>query len=52
MEIWRTKHKKALIINPEKGSQFCDNEYARWCKDSGLNPSMSGRSNCWDNAVA
>jgi len=52
MTIWRRKHKKGLIIHSEKGSQFSSDEFARWRKDTELNPSMSRRHNCWDNADA
>jgi putative transposase len=37
---------------PDQGSQFGSDEFARWCKDNRLSPSMSRRGNCWDNAVA
>ncbi len=41
-----------VIIHSDQGSQFGSDEFNRWCKDNCLSPSMSGRGNCWDNAVA
>jgi putative transposase len=46
------KPKNGLIIHSDQGSQFGSDEFARWCKDNCLSPSMSRRGNCWDNAVA
>jgi putative transposase len=31
---------------------FGGDEFARWCKDNRLSPSMSRRGNRWNNAVA
>jgi hypothetical protein len=39
-------------LNSDQGTQFGSDEFSRWCKDNRLSPSMSRRSNCWDNAVA
>jgi putative transposase len=52
MAVWRRKPKNGLIIHSDQGSQFGSDEFARWCKDIRLSPSMSRRGNCWDNAVA
>ena len=52
MAVWRRKPKNGLIIHSDQGSQFGSDEFARWCKDNRLSPSMSRRGNCWDNAVA
>jgi putative transposase len=52
MAVWRRKPKNSLIIHSDQGSQFGSDEFARWCKDNRLSPSMSRRDNCWDNAVA
>ncbi len=52
MAVWCRKPKNGLIIHSDQGSQFDSDEFARWCKDNRLSPSMSRRSNCWDNAVA
>jgi len=52
MAVWRRKPKESVIIHSDQGSQFGSDEFNRWCKDNRLNPSMSRRGNCWDNAVA
>ena len=33
-------------------SQYGSDDWARFCRDNRLDPSMSRRGNCWDNAVA
>ena len=52
MAVWRRKPKQPVIIHSDQGSQFASDDFARWCKDNGLIPSMSRRGNCYDNAVA
>ena len=52
MELWRRKLKQTVIINSDQGSQFGSDDFAWWCKDNNLVPSMSRRVYCYDNAVA
>ncbi len=52
MAVWRRKPKQAVIIHSDQGSQFGSDDFARWCKDNNLVPSISRRGNCYDNAVA
>ena len=52
MELWRRKLEQTVIINSDQGSQFGSDDFAWWCKDNNLAPSMSRRVNCYDNAVA
>jgi putative transposase len=52
MAVWRRKPKQPVIIHSDQGSQFGSDDFARWCKDNRLIPSMSRRGNCYDNAVA
>ncbi|MFM9912798.1 MAG: IS3 family transposase [Methylophilaceae bacterium] len=52
MAVWRRKPRQPVIIHSDQGSQFGSDDFARWCKDNGLIPSMSRRGNCYDNAVA
>lgn len=52
MAVWRKKPKNGPLIHSDQGSQFGSDEFAHWCKDHRLSPSMSRRGNCWDNAVA
>ena len=52
MAVWRRKPKKAVMIHSDQGSQYGSDDWVRFCKAHHLNPSMSRRANCWDNAVA
>ena len=52
MAVWRRKPKQPVIIHSDQGSQFGSDDFIRWCKDIRLEPSMSRRGNCYDNAVA
>ena len=52
MAVWRRKPKQPVIIHSDQGSQFGSDDFIRWCKDNRLEPSMSRRGNCYDNAVA
>lgn len=51
MAVQRRKPKKALI-HSDQGSQFGSDAWRRFCRAHRLEPSMSRRGNCWDNAVA
>ncbi|AYM97125.1 IS3 family transposase [Acidovorax sp. 1608163] len=52
MAVWRRRPTGPVMIHSDQGSQFGSDDFARWCKDNQLVPSMSRRGNCWDNAVA
>ena len=52
MAVWRRKPKQQVIIHSDQGSQFGSDDFVRWCRDNRLEPSMSRRGNCYDNAVA
>lgn len=52
MAVWRRRPTGPVMIHSDQGSQFGSDDFARWCKDNRLVPSMSRRGNCWDNAVA
>lgn len=51
MAVRRRKPKHALI-HSDQGSQFGSEAWRRFCHAHHLEPSMSRRGNCWDNAVA
>ena len=51
MAVRRRKPKHALI-HSDQGSQFSSDAWRRFCHAHHLEPSMSRRGNCWDNAVA
>jgi putative transposase len=52
MVVWRRKPKQPVIMHPDQGSQYGSDDWIRFCKAHKLDPSMSRRGNCWDNAVA
>jgi putative transposase len=41
---------QGLIHHSDRGSQYCSHEYTRILEQCGLQVSMSGRGNCFDNA--
>lgn len=41
-----------MLRGPVEFAQFGSDDFARWCKEHNLVPSMSRRGNCYDNAVA
>ena len=51
MAVRRRKPTLALI-HSDQGSQFGSDAWRRFCQAHHLEPSMSRRGNCWDNAVA
>lgn len=52
MAIWRRRPKTTVLIHSDQGSQYDSMEWHKFCRDNNLEPSMSRRGNCWDNAVA
>ena len=40
-----------LIQHTDRGSQYCSHDYQRLLKAHGMIPSMSGKGNCFDNAM-
>jgi putative transposase len=51
MAVWRRKPNRTLI-HSDQGSQYGSDDWLRFCAEHRLEPSMSRRGNCWDNAVA
>ena len=51
MAVWRRKPKQAVVVHSDQGSQYGSDDWLRFCKAHKLEPSMSRRGNCWDNAV-
>ncbi len=41
---------KGLLHHSDRGSQYCSHEYRRLIENFGLEASMSGSGNCYDNA--
>jgi putative transposase len=52
MALWRRKPKSRVIVHSDQGSQYGSDDWVRFCQSHKLDPSMSRRGNCWDNAVA
>ena len=40
-----------LLHHSDRGSQYCSDDYQRLLKQAGMIPSMSGKGNCYDNAM-
>jgi putative transposase len=48
----RRRKPQHVLIHSDQGSQFGSDAWRRFCHEHHLEPSMSRRGNCWDNAVA
>lgn len=48
----RQRKPNGTIIHSDQGSQYGSDDWRRFCRTNKLEPSMSRRGNCWDNAVA
>lgn len=51
MAVRRTRPRRTLI-HSDQGTQYGSDARRRYCRSHHLEPSMSRRGNCWDNAVA
>lgn len=51
MAVWRRKPKHKVLIHSDQGTQYGSDDWLRFCREHQLEPSMSRRGNCWDNAV-
>jgi putative transposase len=51
MAYWSRKPKAGLIHHSDKGSQYASYDFQKILSDFGVIPSMSGKGNCFDNAV-
>ena len=52
MAIWRRKPQHRVLVHSDQGSQYGSEDWQRFCRHHNLDPSMSRKGNCWDNAVA
>jgi putative transposase len=52
MAVWQRKPKEKVLVHSDQGSQYGSDDWQRFCVEHNLEPSMSRRGNCWDNAVA
>lgn len=47
----RRRRPRGTIIHSDQGTQYGSDAWRRFCKANHLEPSMSRKGNCWDNAV-
>jgi len=52
MALWRRKMPKGVLVHSDRGSQYCSRQYQALLVKHELICSMSGKGNCYDNAVA
>ena len=48
----RRRRPRGTMIHSDQGTQYGSDAWRRFCRSNHLEPSMSGKGNCWDNAVA
>jgi putative transposase len=44
------KHTAGVILHSDQGPHYCSHDYHRQTRELRVQPSMSRRGNCWDNA--
>lgn len=52
MAVWTRQPKETVLVHSDQGSQYGSADYLAFMKANNLQPSMSRRGNCHDNAVA
>ncbi|MDM8008178.1 MAG: IS3 family transposase [Phycisphaerae bacterium] len=48
----RRRRPRGTLVHSDQGTQFGCDAWRRFCHSNHLEPSMSRKGNCWDNAVA
>ena len=48
----RQRRARGTLIHSDQGTQYGSDAWRRFCRSNRLEPSMSRKGNCWDNAVA
>jgi putative transposase len=48
----RKRRPRGTLIHSDQGTQYGSDAWRRFCQSNRLEPSMSRKGNCWDNAVA
>ena len=48
----RRRRPRGTMIHSDQGTQYGSDAWRRFCRSNHLEPSMSRKGNCWDNAVA
>ena len=52
MAVWRRKPTGRVMVHSDQGSQFTSREWQTFLRQHDLEPGMSRRGNCHDNAIA
>lgn len=52
MAVSRRRPTGKVVIHSDQGSQYGSDDWLCFLHANSLEPSMSRRGNCWDNAVA
>jgi putative transposase len=52
MAVWRREPRNRVVVHSDQGSQYGSFDCRKFLEAHNLEPSMSRRGNCWDNAVA
>ena len=52
MAVRRRRRPRGTVIHSDQGTQYGSDAWRRFCRSNHLEPSMSRKGNCWDNAVA
>jgi putative transposase len=47
----RARRPRGTLIHSDQGTQYGSDAWRRFCRSNRLEPSMSRKGNCWDNAV-
>jgi putative transposase len=47
----RRRRPRGTLIHSDQGTQFGSDAWRRFCRSNRLEPSMSRKGHCWDNAV-
>ncbi len=48
----KQRRPRGTIIHSDQGTQYGSDAWRRFCRSNHLEPSVSRKGNCWDNAVA
>lgn len=51
MAVLRRNPQQRVLVHSDQGTQFGSDDWRRFCREHNLQPSMSRRGNCWDNAI-
>ncbi len=52
MAVRRRRPTERVLVHSDQGTQYGSDDWLRFLKANNLEPSMSRRGHCWDNAVA